>query len=124
MSAQGRDAMARGLGRTYLFLRGMAPTDAEDARARVAELDWWRTMEVALGVVTPGGWDLRTMAGRLPWQSSQAGMRCLDVGTMGGFWAFELERRGAGEVVASHVLDATRLDRFLVDRLSGLSPPT
>jgi tRNA (mo5U34)-methyltransferase len=27
-------------------------------------------------------------------------MRCLDVGTADGFWAFELERRGAAEVVA------------------------
>ena len=46
-------------------------------------------------------------------------MRCLDIGTMDGFWAFELERRGAGEVVASDVLDATRLDRFVADRLGG-----
>jgi tRNA (mo5U34)-methyltransferase len=27
-------------------------------------------------------------------------MRCLDVGTMDGFWAFEMERRGAADVVA------------------------
>ena len=38
---------------------------------------------------------------------------------MDGFWAFELERRGAGEVVASDVLDATRLDHFAADRLRG-----
>lgn len=48
-----------------------------------------------------------------------AGMRCLDIGTMDGFWAFELERRGAGEVVASDVLDAMRLDHFVADRLRG-----
>jgi len=36
----------------------------------------------------------------MPWPASLAGLRCLDVGTMDGFWAFELERRGAGEVVA------------------------
>jgi SAM-dependent methyltransferase len=29
-----------------------------------------------------------------------AGRRCLDLGTADGFWAFELERRGAAEVVA------------------------
>jgi tRNA (mo5U34)-methyltransferase len=46
-------------------------------------------------------------------------MRCLDIGTMDGFWAFELERRGAGEVVASDVLDAKRLDHFFSDRLRG-----
>jgi SAM-dependent methyltransferase len=97
----------------------MATTDAEAARARVAELDWWHTIEVAPGVVTPGGWDLRPTAERLPWPPSLAGMRCLDIGTMDGFWAFELERRGASEVVAGDVLDATRLDHFFADRLRG-----
>jgi tRNA (mo5U34)-methyltransferase len=97
----------------------MAAMDADAARARVAGLDWWHTIEVAPGVITPGGWDLRTTAERLPWPPSLAGMRCLDLGTMDGFWAFELERRGAGEVVASDVLDATRLDLFVADRLRG-----
>jgi tRNA (mo5U34)-methyltransferase len=97
----------------------MATTDADAARARVAGLDWWHTIEVTPGVVTPGGWDLRATAERLPWPPSLAGMRCLDIGTMDGFWAFELERRGAGEVVASDVLDATRLDHFVADHLRG-----
>jgi tRNA (mo5U34)-methyltransferase len=97
----------------------MATSDAEVARARVAELDWWHTIEVAPGVITPGGWDLRPTAKRLPWPPSLAGMRCLDIGTMDGFWAFELERRGAGEVIATDVLDARRLDRFAADRLRG-----
>ena len=93
--------------------------DAAAARASVAELDWWHTIEVAPDVVTPGGWDLRSTAERLPWPPSLRGMRCLDIGTMDGFWAFELEHRGAGEVVASDVLDAARLDRFVADRLRG-----
>src|SRR5918995_5514926 len=97
----------------------MATTDADAARARVAGLDWWHTIEVAPGVVTPGGWDLRPAAERLPWPPSLAGTRCLDVGTMDGFWAFELERRGAEQVVASDVLDAKRLDHFVADRLRG-----
>ena len=93
--------------------------DAADPRERVAELDWWHTIEVAPNVVTRGGWDLRPTAERLPWPPSLSGLRCLDVGTMDGFWAFELERRGAGEVVAIDVLDASRLDRFARDRLRG-----
>lgn len=93
--------------------------DADAARSRIAGLEWWHTIEVAPGVVTPGGWDLRAAAVQLPWPPSLAGMRCLDIGTMDGFWAFELERRGAGEVVASDVLDATRLDHFVADRLRG-----
>src|SRR4051794_21044916 len=93
--------------------------DPDVARRRLAELDWWHTIEIAPGVVTPGGWDLRASAARLPWPPSLHGMRCLDIGTMDGFWAFELERRGAREVIASDVLDATRLDHFVADRLRG-----
>jgi tRNA (mo5U34)-methyltransferase len=36
-------------------------------------------------------------------------MRCLDVGTMDGFWAFELERRGA-DVTALDLDDQSKLD--------------
>jgi tRNA (mo5U34)-methyltransferase len=37
-------------------------------------------------------------------------MRCLDVGTMDGFWAFEMERRGAREVIAADVGQVDDLD--------------
>jgi tRNA (mo5U34)-methyltransferase len=37
-------------------------------------------------------------------------MRCLDVGTMDGFWAFEMERRGAREVLATDVGAVDDLD--------------
>jgi tRNA (mo5U34)-methyltransferase len=37
------------------------------------------------------------------------GQRCLDIGTYDGFWAFEMERRGA-DVTAIDVLDHTRWD--------------
>jgi tRNA (mo5U34)-methyltransferase len=97
----------------------IASPDTESARRRIAGVDWWHTIEVAPGVVTPGGWDLRATAERMPWPGSLAGLRCLDIGTMDGFWAFELERRGAGEVLATDVLDALRLDRFPEDRLRG-----
>jgi tRNA (mo5U34)-methyltransferase len=50
-------------------------------------------------VVTPGLFDLRPIVDRLPWPDVR-GRRCLDVGTSDGFLAFELERRGAAEVVA------------------------
>jgi tRNA (mo5U34)-methyltransferase len=39
-----------------------------------------------------------------------AGKRCLDVGTHDGFWAFEMERRGAAEVVAIDLEDPERYD--------------
>lgn len=60
---------------------------------------WYHTLELPDGVVTPGWFDLRQNTGRLPWPEV-AGKRCLDVATYDGFYAFELERRGAAEVVA------------------------
>ncbi len=70
------------------------------ARARVTQVRrWYHSIEVAPGVVTPGWFDLRPTVDRLPWPDVR-GKRCLDVGTSDGFLAFELERRGAAEVVA------------------------
>ena len=59
---------------------------------------WYHTLELPGGVVTPGHIDLRKVAKRLL-PHDLRGRRALDVGTFDGFWAFELERRGA-EVVA------------------------
>jgi tRNA (mo5U34)-methyltransferase len=80
---------------------------AEEARAAIARNPvWYHSIEVAPGVVTPGRMDLRAVARRvLP--PDLRGLRALDVGTFDGFWAFELERRGAREVVA---LDLERVD--------------
>jgi tRNA (mo5U34)-methyltransferase len=82
---------------------------------RIAELDWWHTIEIEPGLVTRGGWDLRPTADVMPWPDL-AGKRCLDVGTMDGFWAFELERRGASEVLAIDVLDPQRLDTRVFEK--------
>ncbi|HYH51598.1 MAG TPA: methyltransferase domain-containing protein [Acidimicrobiia bacterium] len=71
--------------------------------ARIRALEWWHTIDVAPGVVTPGSWELRPAARKMPWPADGdlRGLRCLDIGTMDGFWAFEMERRGAALVVAS-----------------------
>jgi tRNA (mo5U34)-methyltransferase len=67
---------------------------------------WYHTIELAPGVATDGAVDLRSVAPRvLPAAGSLGGLLALDVGTFDGFWAFELERRGASVV-------ATDLDRF------------
>jgi tRNA (mo5U34)-methyltransferase len=49
-----------------------------------------------------GAWDFRPLAPKLPWPEI-AGRRCLDVGSADGFWAFEMERRGAASVLATDV---------------------
>jgi len=81
-----------------------------DLAAEVSAIQWYHTMELAPGVLTPGWLDTRPVASRVPLPRSLAGMRCLDVATFNGFWAFEMERRGAAEVVAVDVLDPARWD--------------
>ena len=71
------------------------------AEAVQANTGWYHTIELAPGVVTPGHIDLRETAAKvLP--ADLSGKRALDVGTFDGFWAFEMERRGA-DVVAIDV---------------------
>lgn len=64
------------------------------------EPTWWHVIDLPDGSVTHGWWDLRSIAPKLPWPDV-AGRRCLDIGTADGFWAFELERRGAASVLAT-----------------------
>jgi tRNA (mo5U34)-methyltransferase len=75
-------------------------------------------MELRPGVVTPGRVDLRPVVDRLPWPEVR-GKRCLDVGTSDGFYAFELERRGAAEVVATDIADRREWDWSAEARETG-----
>ncbi len=89
----------------------------------MAGLSWWDVIEIAPGMTTPGSWDLRPTAARMPWPQSLQGVRCLDVGTMDGFWAFEMERRGAAEVIAIDLVDPARQDPFPDGRQCRSTPP-
>jgi tRNA (mo5U34)-methyltransferase len=87
----------------------MATADMQSLRERVEERDWYHTIELAPGLETPGYFDLREVAAEvLP--ASLDGARCLDVATFDGFWALELEKRGAAEVVAIDILDPRQWD--------------
>ena len=88
----------------------MTEVDKQELREQIARLEWYHTIELSPGVVTPGWFDTRGVRDSLPIPASLAGMRCLDVGTFDGFWAFEMERRGAAEVVAIDVLDPREWD--------------
>jgi tRNA (mo5U34)-methyltransferase len=87
-----------------------AELDGAALRARVASIEWYHSLELAENLTTPGWLDHRPIVGRVPLPRSLDGRRCLDVGTFNGFWAFEMERRGAAEVVAIDVLDPHRWD--------------
>lgn len=80
---------------------------------------WYHTIELRPGIVTPGWFDLRTIVDRLPWPDVK-GKRCLDLGTYDGFLAFELERRGAAEVVATDIESHEQWDWPPAHRARGL----
>jgi tRNA (mo5U34)-methyltransferase len=84
--------------------------DRERLAREIASHDWYHTLELAPGLLTPGWFDTRPVVAKLPLPASLAGRRCLDIGTFDGFWAFELERRGAAEVVAIDILDPAGWD--------------
>jgi tRNA (mo5U34)-methyltransferase len=65
---------------------------------------WYHTLELPGAGLTPGWFDLRGCLDKLPWPDVR-GKRCLDIGTYDGFYAFELERRGAAEVIATDIPD-------------------
>jgi tRNA (mo5U34)-methyltransferase len=46
------------------------------------------------------GFDRAPLVDAVPWPDLR-GARCLDIGTADGFWAFEMERRGAADVLAT-----------------------
>jgi tRNA (mo5U34)-methyltransferase len=79
---------------------------------------WYHTLELPGDVVTPGWFDLRGIVARLPWPDVR-GKRCLDVGTYDGFFAFELERRGARQVIATDIGDHDDWDVPIAARSSA-----
>jgi tRNA (mo5U34)-methyltransferase len=83
-------------------------TSTDLARA-VAELRWYHTIDLPCGVTTPGRYDHRSIVDALPWPDLR-GLRCLDIGSRDGFFAFEMERRGASEVVSLDIADPSDVD--------------
>src|SRR5262249_59807856 len=82
------------------------PTSADDPRLN----DWYHTLELAPGIVTRAVWDHRTTRDKVGIPSSLKGKTALDVGTADGFWAFEMEKRGADKVVAIDIGRAGDVD--------------
>src|SRR5438046_1256083 len=76
----------------------------------VADVRWYHSIALPGGIVTPGLYDLRPAVARSLLPGSLSGLRCLDVGTHDGFWAYEMERRGARDVVAIDLDDPERYD--------------
>src|SRR5690606_26550847 len=77
------------------------PTDgaAREIWDRISSIGWYHTIDLGHGVATPGFIDNRATVPLFGLPEDMTGMRCLDIGTYDGFWAFEMERRGASEVI-------------------------
>jgi tRNA (mo5U34)-methyltransferase len=82
----------------------------DDIGEAVAGVSWYHSIALPGGIVTPGEYDHRNSVSRLPMPTLLTGKRCLDIGTHDGFWAFEMERRGADDVVAVDIDDPARID--------------
>ncbi|MGH2458072.1 MAG: class I SAM-dependent methyltransferase [Chloroflexota bacterium] len=70
---------------------------------KITDIDWYHTVDLGNGVVTPGFVDHRDQVKLYGLPDSLEGKRCLDVATFDGFWAFEMEKRGAAEVIGIDV---------------------
>jgi len=67
----------------------------EEIRRRVADYEWYHTVDLGHGIVTPGQYDLQPILKNYGLPDTLAGKSVLDVGPGHGFFAFEFERRGA-----------------------------
>lgn len=75
------------------------PTDPDDPSLN----GWYHTIELGNGLVSQGFFDHRPVIDRYGIPESLRGKKVLDVATGDGFFAFEMERRGAERVVAIDV---------------------
>jgi len=77
---------------------------------RIDEIEWYHTLDLGNGITTPGAFDHSPELSKYPIPPRLDGMRALDIATYDGYWAFEFERRGAAEVVATDIGCMAELD--------------
>lgn len=113
-----------------------APLSREEIEARVGDFDWYHTIDLARGIRTRGQYDHAPLLDHYGIPADLSGRTALDVGPAHGFFAFELEARGARvmtiELPAWHDHDAgaalrqeladpdvdRRFERYLHDTLA------
>lgn len=73
----------------------MDPSDSSIRKKIDSVPFWYHRIEIRPGIFTPGCSDPATTLRLLDFPKDCEGLRVLDIGTRDGFFAFELERRGA-----------------------------
>ncbi|OFW57285.1 MAG: hypothetical protein A2V52_08555 [Actinobacteria bacterium RBG_19FT_COMBO_54_7] len=71
-----------------------------ELKAEVESFDWWHTIDLGDGIVTPGRDNSPRKLERLRLPDDLTGKSVLDIGAWDGFFSFEAERRGASRVLA------------------------
>jgi tRNA (mo5U34)-methyltransferase len=82
----------------------------EELGRRVSEIEWYHTIELAPGLLTPGSFDTRGRGRQTPDPTVASGSSLSRHRNLRRFWAYEMERRGAKEVIAIDLLDPQRFD--------------
>lgn len=67
----------------------------------LASINWFHTIDLGNGIVTPGNDKSPTKLQRLHIPEDLTGMTFLDIGAWDGFFSFAAERRGASRVLAT-----------------------
>lgn len=122
-----------GDGRIPVFLprAPQMPMDSNERSSIVGQIqghEWYHTIDLSHGVRTLGMFDHLPALRHIPIPERLDGKRCLDVATLDGFWAFEMERRGADEVIAIDIESWMDLDvpPYVLEKFRerGLDVPT
>jgi tRNA (mo5U34)-methyltransferase len=99
LSEDGSGQALRATRQLQLDVESFESPEARLAAQRVNAIDWYHALDLPHGISTPGRADHRAQVDLYGLPEDLRGVRALDVATFDGFWAFEMERRGA-EVMA------------------------
>lgn len=69
--------------------------DLQELRQQIAALEWYHTIDLGNGILTPGDYDHRPYLAHYGIPENLTGKTVLDIGAASGFFSFEMERRGA-----------------------------
>lgn len=75
--------------------------DTDALKREVAKIDWWHTIDLGNGVITPGVYNFAARLKQFGIPDDLQGKTVLDIGAWDGFFSFEAERRGAKRVLAT-----------------------
>jgi len=77
--------------------------DVDEKRRRAAAYSWYHTIDLGDGVTADGQYDHRGLLEHYGLPADLTGRSALDVGPAHGFFAFEIEARGADRVVTAEL---------------------